>query len=559
MTRSAAREIDPITRDVFQHELIGVAEEMSMALRRSAYSSIIWDMYDYACGLLLPNGDMIAQAETIAAQLGIMPTAIHHMFARIPLAQWNEGDVIVCNDPYQGCTHTPDIVLFTPVFHQGRVVAIASTIAHHIDVGGKVPGSEAADAVEVFEEGLVLPPLKLVERGEPNAAIFDIFTRNVRDPDASLGDLRAQIAGCRTGERRVRELCERYGVKEFASLARSCCDYTETYIRNALLEIGEHDCHAVVLIEDDSASDEPIRLEVRAQLRDGTIHLDFTGTSAQRNNGLNCPPASTISMVHYGTKAVFAPDLPQNAGCNRPFRVHVPERSILAPRRPAAVSVRHLTQQAVADVVIKALAPLSPSTASAGAQIAFPTFVGGGNDDRPAILRRTNAEPPYYVISDIIGGGGGASAGADGMNAIDTHGGNCAILSAEVMETMAPFRVLRSELIPGSGGGGRTRGGLAIRRDYELLSSESMVSGYLQQTREETVPWGFDGGCSGKPGAAVLNPGTETERRLRSKFVGLRMRRGDVLRLDSAGGGGWGNPDDRDPEAATKDRELGYL
>ena len=211
--------IDPISRDVFQHQVHGIAEEMSMALRRAAFSSIIWDMYDYACGLFTPEGDMLSQAETIPAQLGIMSTAIRYMFAKIPPEEWKPGDVIVCNDPYQGCTHTPDICLFSPVFSNGELVALTSTIAHHVDIGGKVPGSEGPDNLEVFAEGLILPPLKLLEEGRPNQAIFDILAANVRDPHGSAGDLRAQIAGCRTGERRLAELATRYGNARFARCA----------------------------------------------------------------------------------------------------------------------------------------------------------------------------------------------------------------------------------------------------------------------------------------------------------------------------------------------------
>ncbi|MBC8242090.1 MAG: hydantoinase B/oxoprolinase family protein [Alphaproteobacteria bacterium] len=524
--------IDPVSRDIFQHELIGVAEEMSVALRRSAYSSIIWDMYDYACGLLLPNGDMIAQAETIPAQLGIMPTAVQHILEEIPLSEWRDGDVIVCNDPYRGCTHTMDIVLFSPVFFEGEIIAIASTIAHHIDIGGKVPGSEAADSVELFEEGLILPPLKLLESGVPNDAIFAIVKANVRDPRASLGDLRAQIAGCRTGENRLRDLCKRHGKEKFRALAEACLDYTQAYIQNALGDVGQASNQTSVLIEDDVSSDQPIRIQAAVTIKGGRLKIDFSGTSEQRENGLNCPASSTISMVHYAVKAVFAPGLPQNEGCNRPIDIRVPQGCLLAPKYPAAVS--------------------------AGAHVSFPTFCAGGVDDRKN--RGNPAQPPtYYVISDIIGGGMGGFQSDDGMNAIDTHGGNCAILSAEIMEQMSPFRVLRSELIPNSGGRGAFRGGLGIRRDYQLLGSSSIVSGYLQQSNPGCLPWGFEGGENGGPSAATLNPGTNHEHPLTSKWVAVRMQSGDVIRLDGAGGGGWGKPTDRTSEMIDRDLHEGYV
>ena len=550
--------INPIDRDTFQHEIVSAAEEMSMALRRSAYSSIIWDMYDYACGLLLPDGQMLAQAETIPAQLGIMRLAAQHMLKAIPLTQWREGDVLVCNDPYRGCTHTPDIVLFSPVFHEGEIIAIASTIAHHIDVGGKVPGTEAADSREVFEEGLILPPLKLLEGGRPSQAIFDIIAANVRDPKASAGDLRAQIAGCHTGEQRVRALAQRYGAERFRALSAAVMDYAEMYVRRSLIAIGHGQGAAEVLIEDGFGAPEPISIRVQATVQGDRLVIDFAGTSAQRDCGLNCPLASTLSMVHFAVKALLAPTLPQNEGCNRPVEIRIPEGSVLSPRRPAAVSVRHLTQQALADAVLKALTPLVPGTAAAGCHISFPTFCAGGLDDRPAALVGAG-EPGYFLISDIIGGGMGGSPGGDGLPAVDTYGGNCALLSAEVVETMSPIRVLRSALVPGSGGAGEFRGGLAMERDYEILASVCTVSGYLQQAEPQTAPWGWAGGKEGGLAGCWLKPAGGSEQTLASKHIGLRLRRGDVIRYRSAGGGGWGDPARRSAERAAADRRAAFL
>lgn len=535
-------QVDPISRDVFQHEAASVAEEMSVALRRSAFSAIIWDMIDYACGLLDPDGNTIAQAPTIPAQLGIMPTAFRHMIRHIPLAEWREGDVIICNDPYLGCTHTPDIVLFSPVFLEGRLIAITSTVAHHIDVGGRVPGSESATAREIFEEGLRIPPLKLFDRGQPNATFFAVFARNVRDPKASTGDINAQVAACRTGERRLQDLARKYGADRFAAHVAAVFDYSETYLRRALDKVAVQHSEAFILTEDDASSDEPMRLQVAAEVKDGTLTLDFTGTSAQRPNGLNNPIASTISMVHYAVKVVFTPDLPQNEGCNRPVRIIVPEGTILNPKEPAAVSVRHLTQQAVADVVLKALAPMAPDASSAGCQIAFPTFVIGGFDQRPEVVAKAGGTAPYFVVTDILGGGMGGTPQHDGISGVDTHGGNCAILSAEVLETTGPVRVVSTRLVDGSGGKGRHNGGLAIEREYEMLSPGLVVSGYTQQTRTETAPWGLDGGEPGGLAAVHIIRRNGLEEPLRSKFVAVPLEQGERLRMRAAGGAGWGKP-----------------
>jgi N-methylhydantoinase B len=551
-------EIDPITRDVFQHQLAGIAEEMSMALRRAAFSSIIWDMYDYACGLFTPEGEMLSQAETIPAQLGIMSTAIGYMFAKIPREEWKPGDIIVCNDPYQGCTHTPDICLFSPVFCDGELIALTSTIAHHVDVGGKVPGSEGPDNLEVFAEGLILPPLKIVEEGKPVQAIFDILAANVRDPRGSAGDLRAQIAGCRTGERRIAELAARYGNERFRTLCNACLGYNETHMRRAISNLGDGHWEAEVLMEDDVTTETPIRLHAAVTVEGSDITVDVSGTDDQRANGMNCPEASTLSLIHYAVKCILAPDLPQNQGCDRPVHVKTKRGTVLDPIRPAAVSVRHITQQALADVVLKALAPVAGEYGAAGCHTSFPSFVLGGFDDRPE-MRLDDGSQPYYVIADIIGGGMGGAEGLDGLNAIDSHGGNCAILSAEIMETLSPVRVRETVLVDGSGGHGKFRGGLGIRRDYEVLASNGILTGYCQQTRPDTAPWGLHGGGTGGQAALIRNPGTQQEENLKSKMVGLMLRKGDVLRTVGAGGGGWGNPAERDPALAEHDQREGYV
>jgi N-methylhydantoinase B len=534
-----SERISDIDRDVFQHEIIAAAEEMSAVLRRSAFSPIIWDMIDYACGILDPAGNMVAQAPTIPAQLGIMPMAFRETVKAIPLSEWRAGDVVVCNDPYAGCTHTPDIVMFAPVFADGVLVAIASSIAHHIDVGGRVPGTESATALEIYEEGLLIPPLKAIDQGKRNDTFFKIFARNVRDPHASLGDLDAQMAACNVGARSVVRLVEKYGIPGFAARCGAIADYAETTLTRVLLAYEGAQAEATVLMEDDASSDEPMRLRVGVAIRNGRIALDFTGTSAQRPNGLNNPIASTISMVCYAVKVVFTPDLPQNEGFNRSLSISVPEGSILNPRAPAAVSVRHLTQQAVADVVLKALAAIAPDKSIAGTQISFPTFVVGGLDTRPAIAADVS-QAPYFVTCDIIGGGMGASQSGAGLDAVDTHGGNCALLSAEVMELTSPVRVTRTTLIADSGGCGAHRGGAAIEREYEMLCDGLSLSGYLQQTRAETAPWGLAGGEPGAPGRATLETHDGGRKPIPSKFVAIRVDKGDRLVLRSAGGGGWG-------------------
>lgn len=547
-----------LDRDVFQCQLAAVADEMSAAIRRAAFSPIIWDMLDYSCALFAPQGEMLAQAETIPAQLGVMSYALRGISREIPISTWCPGDIVICNDPYRGCTHTPDIVLFSPVFAENELVAISAAVAHHVDIGGKLPSTTAPDNVEVFAEGLIFPPLKLISKGERNATAFAFISSNVRNPRACIGDLNAQIAGCRTGEKRVRALVERYGLERFRQLSTECLAYGERYVRNAIHELPKGIYSAELMIEDDVSSPEPIKLKVVVEVREDSLRLDFSGTDRQRANALNCPLSSTHSMALYAIRCLTGGEHLHNGGCTRPIEIFVPEGTLLNPRRPAAVGNRHYSQQAVAEVVLKALADVAPRRASAGCHISFPSMRAGGFDRRPEASKQ-DREGRYFIMHDILGGGMGGFAGSDGMNAVDTHGGNCATLSAEIIESSGPLRILRTELIPGSGGNGQYRGGLGMLREYELLADETLVSVFYQQGSEDTAPWGAHGGHHGRPARAVLNPGRGDERLLRSKEIGLRLRVGDIVRLEGAGGGGWGDPTNRDASRIGDDRAQALL
>lgn len=549
---------DSIDRDIFQSQIVGVVEEMSRALRRSAFSSIIWDMYDYACAVFTPAGEMLAQSNTIPAQLGIMSTALRHMCEAIPLDGWKPGDVLICNDPYRGCTHTMDITLFSPVFNDDELVAVSSTIAHHIDIGGSVPCSTSIEIAEVFGEGLIFPPLRLMDAGAPNKAVYDFIEANVRDPRACLGDLRAQIAGCRTAERRLGELARHYGNAAFGGLARDCLDYGERYVREMIRGFGDGRHEARVVLEDGVASEERLLIKVAIEIVGDHIDIDFTGTCEQRAFSLNCPWSSTVSLANYAIKCLTSPDIPQNEGCNRPVSIRAPVGSLVNPRRPAAVGYRHFIAQSVADAVLKALAPVVPARSAAGCHLSFPLLLIGGTDDRPPVMCQSNTGRSYAIM-DTIGGGMGGSPAGDGLSAVDVHGSNCAILSAEVMELLCPIRVRRTGLVPGSGGEGKHRGGLAIEREYELLAESAVFACNLQQVHDDTAPWGLGGGDTGGKAQSVLNPGTEEERVLPARLPATTLRRGDVVRVRAAGGGGWGDPAERDTRARERDHLDGYV
>ena len=549
--REPRRVADPVTREVVASSLVSAAEEMSRALRRSAYSAIIYDMLDYSCAIFGPRGELVSQAENLPAQLGVMSSVMTHLLRKFGDGGLAPGDVFIANHPYHGATHANDVIIAVPMYAEGRLRGFAATNAHHMDVGGKTAASEAADAVEIWQEGLLLPIVKLYRGGAPDDALFDVIGANVRVPKETLGDIRAQIAACRTGERRFAEICERYGADALEGYIADMWDSTEAVVRDGLRRMRPGTYRAVGHMDPDLYGDGPLRLEVAVTVGDDAVHADFTGTAPQTRGSLNCPLASTVSSVWYAVRCMIATDVAQNEGAYRPVTTHVPEGCLLNPVFPAPVSVRHLTEQKVADVMLQALREACPERAAAGCSVSFPTFNITGLDAE-------TGEP--YMAADIVGGGMGAHAGGDGISAVDTHMGNCAMMSAEAFEVEAPVRVLSTELVPDSGGAGEHRGGLALERRYELLADSANMSGrYADQTLEATRPWGAEGGLPGGRAVLTLGPDRPGERELSGRGVDLPLRRGNTFALRSSGGGGWGDPRRRDRELVRADVRDGYV
>lgn len=544
-------DADPVTREVVASSLVSAAEEMSRALRRSAYSAIIYDMLDYSCAIFAPRGELVSQAENLPAQLGVMSSVMARLVAKFGDGALEPGDVFIANHPYHGATHANDVIIAVPIFSGDRHMGFAATNAHHMDVGGKTAASEAADAVEVWQEGLLLPPVKLYRGGEPDEALFEVIGANVRVPKETLGDIRAQIAACRTGERRFAEICDRHGPDLLETFIAGMWDSTEAVVRDGLRKMRGGTYGAVGFLDPDLYGRRPLRLEVTVTVGEDGVHADFTGTDPQTRGSLNCPLASTISSVWYAVRCMIAADVPQNEGAYRPVGTHVPEGCLLNPVFPAPVSVRHLTEQKVADLMLQALLEALPERGAAGCSVSFPTFNVTGVHPQTG---------ETYLAADIVGGGMGGHAAGDGMSAVDTHMGNCAMMSAEAMEVEAPLRVLSTELVPDSGGPGQHRGGLALERRYEILADTAEVSGwYTDQTLEETRPWGAEGGGRGARAAVTLRPGRPDEREVHGKGVGLWLRRGDTFSLRSSGGGGWGDPRRRSRDQVRADVRDGYV
>jgi N-methylhydantoinase B len=337
-------ELDQVTQEILRHAFAGVAEEMAVVEYRSSFSPIIREMFDFSCGIFDRRGRMVAHSEQIPAQLGLMQFTL--AAALQEHGSLGRGDVIICNHPYHGGTHTPDLQLFTPAYAGSQLVGYAGSIAHHIDVGGRMGGTESADNTELYQEGLLMPPVKLVERGRRNRALFEIIRANVRDPQSTIGDLEAQMAACRRGVERLLEMCERSGTETVVAGMEAILEQTSRRAEAEFSSWPQRRVAAEGWLDDDGVNPgRPVRIAAVLQVREGSLHLDFSGSSPQLPSALNVPWASTHAAAYYAVRCFVGVDIPQNDGLTRHVRIEAPEGTVVRPRFPAAVSVRHLTVQ----------------------------------------------------------------------------------------------------------------------------------------------------------------------------------------------------------------------
>ncbi len=527
----ATVSVDPVTQEILASALHHIAEEMAVVEYRSSYSPIIREMLDFNCGLFTADGRMVANSEQIPAQLGLMQFALESV-----LAKWGDdaapGDAFLTNHPYMGGTHTPDLQVFTPFFRDGRVLAWAGSIAHHIDIGGRFPGTESAQCTELFQEGLIFPALKLVERGARTRALYELVAANVRDPASTLGDLDAQLAACKRGMARIDELCDSHGADTVLEGMESLLATTARRAEAAFRSWPPRAAEAEGFLDDEGfEGTPPMRVHARVRVEDDRLVVDLSGSSRQVGSGMNVPISSTHAGTFFAVRAFLGPEVPQNAGLASRVRVIAPEGTMFNPTFPAALSARHLAVQRLTDVLVEALSELLPDRTVAASHVSFPALVFQAVDPRSGRLT---------LLADILGGGGGARPEARGDDAIDPYCSNCAILPAEIAELEYPWRIERTELVEGSGGAGRMRGGLGLRRDYRLLADVSDGMYYVEQTNAAFAARGRDGGGAGWPGGVtVRRAGSDHEEQLPGKGY-IHLRRGDVLSLVGAGGGGFG-------------------
>jgi N-methylhydantoinase B len=510
--------LDPVTLSVLASAFAGIAEEMGAVLIRGAYSSNIKERRDCSTALFDAQGRLLAQAEHIPVHLGAMPEAVAAVMERDPAP----GDVFCLNDPYTGGTHLPDLTLVSPMALDDEVIGFAVTRAHHSDVGGMRPGSMPADSREVYQEGLIIPPLRIARAGEPSEEALELLLANVRTPDVRRGDLRAQIASNRLAERRLLELIERRGRDVIETAFGELLEYAERRTREVLRALPDGEATAEGEIEGDGTHDEDIPLHARVKLDGDTLSVDFEGTADQVAGNVNCPLAVTRSACCFALRVLLPDDVLANAGAYAPLRIAAPEGSLVNAQRPAAVVAGNVeTSQRIADTVLRALGEVV-----AGSEEAARLPADGQGTMNNLVIG--GAGWTYY---ETIGGGQGASARGDGPSGVHVGMSNTLNTPVEALELEYPLRVERYELVEGSGGEGEHRGGDGIVRAVRTLE-EAWLS--LLSDRRRHRPSGRDGGGDGRCGANYIDEeevGAKASRELASD---------SVVEVRTPGGGGWG-------------------
>jgi N-methylhydantoinase B len=530
--------IDPITFAVIKNAMDAIVDEVAYTVLRTARSEIVKDVMDYSAAICDRDGQMIAQAKTIALHLGAIPEAMARVQERYG-ATLQPGDAVIVNDPYDGGMHLPDIFMFVPFFYQEVLEGYCVVICHHTDVGGRVPGSNASDSTEIFQEGLRIPVVKLYEAGRVNDIVERIIARNVRVPDRVLGDLRAQYAACQVGVRELTALLDRYGRAAARSYFAELLDYAERLTRDEIRRWPKGTYTFLDHIDDDGISPEPIPIRVALTVHDDHVRVDYTGSAPQVRAAINSTMSYTKSCTYLSVRCALKGDVPNNAGVFRCVDIHVPEGSVLNPREPAAVAARALTGYRVFDAMLGALAQVVPDRIPAAGE--------GGNT--VVCLSGKNGEGQPYIIVDMICGAWGARPQADGIEAITNASQNLSNTPVETLEKQHPVRVEAYELLPDSCGAGQYRGGLGIRRSYRTLSDDVLLQ--LRADRMKFQPYGLEGGKPARAAANTLASGG-TVRQLPSK-VGMQINRDDLVTHDQPGGGGFGDPLLRDPAAVEQD------
>jgi len=530
---------DTIQLEVFKHRFAAIAEEMGAVLRKASYSPNIKERRDFSCAMFDSNGLMTAQAAHIPVHLGSMPLSVEAAIQDFP--DLEPGDMVIVNDPFRGGTHLPDITLVSPVFvskHNKGVMGsgvptlfgFVASRAHHADVGGMTPGSMPI-ARELYQEGIIIPPIKIMDARKINQAAFDLLLANVRTPDERAGDLWAQIAANQRGEKRLQALVIEFGIDEVSHYMHEMLGYTERLTRNLLEEIPDGTYEFTDYMDNDGVSENPVPIKATISIIGDTARVDFSGSAPQQRGSINAVYAITLSAVYYVFRCLLGVDIPNNAGCLIPIEVVAPVGSVVNAQHPAPVAGGNVeTSQRIVDVLLGALAQAVPNKVPAASQGTMNNVTIGGRISKP-----NDVKGEAFAYYETICGGMGALPNRDGNSAVHSHMTNTLNTPVEALEYAYPLRVLRYAIRKGTGGMGKFRGGEGVQRDIELLTNAQVT---LLTERRDRGPYGINGGQPGNPGQNLIIRG-EKEISLPGKGS-VDLQSGDILSIRTPGGGGYG-------------------
>jgi N-methylhydantoinase B/oxoprolinase/acetone carboxylase alpha subunit len=540
--------LGPIEIEVIRNALTAAAAEMDVTVWRTSRSTIVRELLDYSTAVFDAAGNNLAQSARIPGHLNSMSHLLRELLDRwVDPAAWGAEDVVITNDPYCGGQHLPDIVAFKPVEHEGRRIAFVGTLCHHIDVGGLAAGSYAAKAIEIFQEGLRIPPLKLIEKGRRNEAVWAMIRQNVRKPDLLLGDLSSQIASLEVGAAALRRLAVRYGAHGMLEAGARILDMSEAAIRAAIRRMPDGVYVFEDFLDDDGITlDVPIRLHVRLEVAGDAITVDLSGCSPQSVGPVNATLASSVSAVMFAIMCACDEPFAANAGCYRPVAIIAPEGLVVNARFPAPVVHRVAVTHRLLNTMFGALHQVLPQRIPAA-------YYG---NSYVCTFQTVPEQGPREVLVEIEIGGSGAHPAKDGVNAFASGMHNNSNIPVEMIESQMPLTVTRYALRPDSGGAGERRGGLGLVREWRVDCAQALFTANMD--RFVHAPYGLAGGGPAAKGRLTLvRSGEETP--LPPKSDNVPLRQGDRVRLETSGGGGFGNPARRDADAVAEDRRHGYV
>ena len=539
-----SQEFDPVAVEVFSNRLLSITEDMGNTLIRSSFSTNIKERRDCSVGLFDGAGRLVAQASHVPLHLGSLMGGVQAVLEIYPPEEMAAGDAFICNDPYlAGGTHMPDISIVSPVVIDGVVRFFTANIAHHSDVGGSVPGSISGSARTVFEEGIRIPAIRIARAGAIDDDVMRLICSNTREPEERALDLRVQIATNARGGELVEALADRTGLTRMLEAVDDLLAYTGRRLRHRIAALSDGSYSCTSYLDDDGQGGDPVPIKVTAHVSGDALTLDFTGTSVQARGAMNVPESALCATVYYAVKTLLDPNLPPNSGMFEAIQIEAPEGCLVNPRHPAAVGARSITCNKVARAILGAFAPLLPDDA----------VMAAGHDSIPAIVfsgeRRHGGGP--FVYLETVGGGSGARADSDGMDAVHVHLTNTSNLPAEALEHEYPLMVDEYVLVPDSGGAGQHRGGVGIARQISAMQ-DGIVFSIRSDSHVIGAP-GVFGGAEGGTANLIRNADGPNREALSSKVSHVEMRTGDSMRLETAGGGGYGEPRARTPAALAAD------